>query len=169
MKCKYIVVLSLLALMTGCATSYSWKSNVPSTARKITVTTFRNESDLAEIGSLATRQILRELQREGTFKIVSTDEATLEIQGTVTKVSSSTVGHDRRQQMRLSASELKAVVEVTVVDRRNGTLLIDNRKYKPTVSFTTLQDKSTAERDAAGRLADELSKMVVDDLLNLKW
>lgn len=169
MKSKYSVVLSLLLLMTGCATSYSWKSAVPSTARKITVTTFRNESDMAEIGSIATRQILRELQREGTFKIVSADEAALEIQGTVLSVSAATVGYNRRQQMRLSAAEATAVVEVTVVDKRNGTLLINNRKYQPTVSFAALQDMTTAERDASGRLADELSKLVVDDLLNLKW
>lgn len=169
MKSKYIIVLSILALMTGCATSYSWKSNVPSTARKITVTTFRNESELAEIGSLATRQILRELQREGTFKIVSADEAALEIQGTVLNVTTAVVGYNRRQSMRLSAAEATAVVEVTVVDRRNGTLLINNRKYRPTVSFAALQDMTTAERDSSGRLADELSKMVVDDLLNLKW
>lgn len=169
MKSQFSLVLPLAVLLTGCATSYTWKSSVPASARKICVTTFRNESEMAEIGSIATRQILREIQREGTFKIVAAEDAALEIQGTVIAVSSSTVGYNRRHQMRLSASEATAVVEVSVIDKRNGKLLINNRRYSPSASFAALQDMSTAERDASGRLADELSKMVVDDLLNIKW
>lgn len=169
MKCQFSMVFSLAVLLTGCATSYSWKSSVPTSARKITVATFRNDSELSEIGSLATRQLLREIQREGTFKIVAAEDAALEIQGVVLSVSSDTIGYNRRQHMRISASEMTALVEVSVIDKRNGTLLINNRKYTPSVTLAALQDISTAERDASGRLADDLSRMIVDDLRNLKW
>lgn len=169
MKSKIPYIVAFVALLSGCASSYSWTNSVPSSARTITVSTFRNESDLAEVGSLATRQILREIQREGTFRIVPADEAAIEIQGTVLRVAANTVGYNRRQFMRLSAAELTGVVQVTVVDKRNGKLLINNRTYKPTASFSQLQDMVTSERDASGRMADELSRMVVDDLLNLKW
>lgn len=169
MKSKIPYLVAFAALLSGCASSYSWTNSVPASARSITVSTFRNESDLAEAGSLATRQILREIQREGTFRIVPADEAVIEIQGTVLSVGSKTVGYNRRQQMRVSAAEITGIVQVTVVDKRNGKLLINNRVYKPTASFAQLQDMVTAERDAAGRMADDLSRMVVDDLLNLKW
>lgn len=169
MNSKLIALISMTVILAGCASSYSWKNSVPTSARTISVATFRNESELAEIGSLATRQILREIQREGTFKIAPADQAAIEIQGTVLSVSASTVAYDRRQQMRLSASEATAVVEVSVIDKRNGKVLINNRKYRPKASYVTLQDSTTSERDASGRIADDLSRMVIDDLLNLKW
>ena len=46
---------------------------------------------------------------------------------------------------------------------------IDNRKYVANATFTAGQDRTTAVRDASGRLMDDLARQVVDDILNLKW
>ena len=48
--------------------------------RTVSVPTFRNETDVLELGAVATRQTLREFQREGTFRIASQDDAALEVQ-----------------------------------------------------------------------------------------
>lgn len=169
MKKQLLGVFTMVALLAGCASSYSWKSNVPHELRSVSVPTFRNESSLMEIGSICTRQILREFQREGTFKITSADDAVLEIQGVVKSVGSTNTGYNRANWMRLTSADMSAVVEVSVIDKRDGKVLINNRVYKPTVSLVALQDMTTAERDASGRLADELSRMVVDDVCKMKW
>ena len=68
-----------------------------------------------------------------------------------------------------SAEAAAALVQVTVVDRRSQKLLLDNRKYDASVTYSAGADSLNAKRDASGRLADELSRRVVDDILNLKW
>lgn len=162
-------ILVALCATCGCGTSYSWRSSVPGEMRTVSVPTFRNESSVNELGAVATRQILREFQREGTFRIRATGDAALEIQGVVKSASFGTIAYDRKIYGRLSASECRAEVEVSVIDKRNRKVLVDNRKYVATATFTSRQDRTTAMRDASGRLADDLARQVVNDLLNLKW
>ena len=161
--------LVLAFVLCGCGTDYRWRSSVPSSARTVCVPTFRNESEVMELGAIASRQILRELQREGTFKVAAEDDAAVEIQGTGKSASGMTNAYDRRTRLRMAAFDMTAVVEVSVIDKRTHKVLMDNRKYVARTSFTAGQDQTTAQRDASGRLMDDLSRQVVDDVLNLKW
>ena len=142
--------VALVGLVCGCGANYCWRPAVPAAMRTVAVPTFRNDSELQEAGAVAARQVLREFQREGTFKIRPTGEAALEIQGTV-------------------LSELVGEFAVSVIDKRLGKVLVDNRRYTARASFAVGQDLTTAQRDAAGRMAEDLARQVVDDVLNLKW
>jgi len=155
-------------LSCGCGANYCWRSSVPEGLRTIAVSTFRNESDVSELGAVATRQILREIQREGTFKIKRLDDAALEIQGVIKSAGAATVAYDRHGA-RTSARTLSALAEVSVIDKRAHKVLVDNRLYEANASVTVNQDATTAMRDASGRLMDDLSRQIVDDLLNMKW
>ncbi len=154
--------------LCGCAAHYAWQPKVKASMRSVCVPTFRNETKLSEIGAVAARQVLREIQREGTFAIAPAADAALEIQGVVKSVDSSVPVSSRRIYGRTSASEMTALVEVSVIDRREGRVLVENRLYRPRTTFMSGADLTTAQRDASGRLADDLAKQVVDDLLNLK-
>lgn len=160
-------VAVLACVVCGCA-GYSWRPSVPSEMRTVSVPTFRNESNVTELGSVMARQVLREFQREGTFSIRSTDESALEIQGVVKSAGSGASGYNRRSGLRLGSYDFTATVEISVVDKRNGKVLVDNRAYTATTTFTAGQDISTAQRDASGRLAEDLARQVVDDVLALK-
>ena len=166
-----ILSLALIALcaMCGCSSSYSWRPSVPEEVRTVSVPTFRNESNVSEFGAVATRQLLREFQREGTFRIRTTGDSALEIQGVVKAVSPMLAAYNRRQGGRVASYDVSATAEVSVIDKRRGKVLVDNRKYVANAAFTAGQDRTTAVRDASGRLADDLARQVVDDLLNLKW
>ena len=153
----------------GCSSSYAWRSSVPESARTVAVPTFRNESEVVEIGAIASRQLLREFQREGTFKIRAVGNAAIEVQGVIKSVSPAMIAYNRRQGGRIAAYDANAVVEVSVIDKRSGKVLVDNRRYVANAAFTAGQDRTTAVRDASGRLMDDLARQVVDDVLNLKW
>ena len=172
MKMKTIirqVVLGAAVLgVAGCA-SYRWTSGVPKEMRTVCVPTFRNETDVTELGAVASRQILREFQREGTFRVARADDAALEVQGVLKTEKADYVGGDRRTGMRHSVQSLIVEAEVSVIDRRNGKVLVNNRKYTATGAFTTGADMSTHKRDASGRVAEDLATQIVDDVLNLKW
>ena len=156
------------SVLCGCATEYSWRSRVPEDMRTVSVPVFRNETDITGFGTVAARQLLREFQREGTFRVAGKDDCAIEIQGLVKKTSS-TMGYDRSTGGRVSKFTLDAEVEITVVDKRNGKLLMDNKSYTAKTTFMSNDDYLTGRRDASGRLAEELARQVVDDVLTLKW
>ena len=166
---RLLLLLSLVGGLCGCGANYRWRPSVPSAMRTVAVPTFRNESDLQEVGAIAARQLLREFQREGTFKIRPTGDAALEIQGTVRAAASGSAAYDRRSGLRISGYELVGTFDVSVIDKRAGKVLIDNRTYTARAAFATGQDLTTAKRDASGRMAEDLARQVVDDVLNLKW
>ena len=163
------LALALGLVPCGCASSYSWKSSVPADVRTVSVPTFRNESEVMELGSVAARQISREIQREGTFRLVSEDDAALEIQGVIKSARLGYDASDRTIRRRMATYDFSATAVVSVIDRRTHKVLVDNRSYVARVVLTSGQDLSTAKRDASGRLMDDLSRQVVDDLLNMKW
>lgn len=164
-----LFVGAAIAMFSGCGTSYSWRSSVPESARTVSVPTFRNESSVSELGAVASRQILREFQREGTFKIRTGDDAAIEIQGVIKSASPGVVAYDRRSGLRVSAYKMTAEAEVSVIDKRTRKVLVDNRRYSATADFTAGQDMTTAQRSASGRVMEDLARQVVDDVLNLKW
>ena len=163
------VWIAVAFAVLGCASDYSWRSRVPERMRSVAVPVFRNESDITGLGSAAARQLLREFQREGTFRIADKDDCALGIQGVVRKSAVSTAGYDRGTGMRLSNCDLSADVEISVVDKTSGRLLVENRRYTAKTTFIENGDHLTAKRDASGRLAEDLARQVVDDVLSLKW
>jgi len=162
------MLVPLLAFAAGCA-SYSWRPAVPEGMRTVSVPTFRNESDVTELGDVVARQVLREIQREGTFTVARSDDAALEVQGIVKEASSSVVAYERRTGARNRERRFAMTASVSVVDRRGGKVLVDGRKYKASTSFLVNDDVVTGERDASGRLAEDIARQIVDDLLALKW
>ena len=162
-------LLAVSAAVCGCSSSYSWRSSVPEEVRTVSVPTFRNESNVSEFGAVATRQLLREFQREGTFRIRTTGDSAIEVQGVIKSVSPLLTAYDRRSGGRIAGYDVSATAEISVIDKRSRKVLVDNRRYVARATFTAGQDKTTAVRDASGRLADDLAQQVVDDILNLKW
>lgn len=166
---RNILLAAALLSAGGCATSYGWRPQVPESRRTVVVPTFRNESNVTELGSVMARQVLREFQREGTFRLAAAGDAALEVQGTVLGASATSELYDRRSGLRVHGGEMSADVLVSVVDKLDGKVVVDNRKYTARATYASGQDHDTALRDASGRLADDLSRQVVDDVLNLKW
>lgn len=166
---KFFFAFALVALSSGCAT-YKWTSDVPEDKRTVFVPVFRNESEVTELGNVVTRQILREFQREGTFKISTSSDCALEIQGvighaSISRVNSSIRDHANRRMERRFKSE----AFVSFIDKKSGKVLVDNRKYIGRTTFYGDRDVVTLQRDASGRIAEDIARQIVDDVLNLKW
>lgn len=166
MKMKIAVVSLLAAIGCGCA-NYSWKSAIPEGMRTVAVPTFRNESSVTGLGSAIATQTLREFQREGTFKIKPAGDSAIEIQGIVRDSDSHSVAYARKTGERNREYRLHATAIVSIIDKKSGKVLVDNRKYTATTSFLAGDDILTGERDATGRLAEEFARQILDDTLAL--
>ena len=159
----FVALAGLLAL-AGCR-SYSWRSGVPENLRRVAVPVFRNEGGTTEFGNVVARQVLREFQREGTMRITSGADAALEVQGVVKRTHTGVMAHDRVTGLRNRGYRFSAKIEVTLVDRTTGKLIFNNRPYHATTSYVGNDDELTGERDASGRLAEDLARQIVDDVL----
>lgn len=161
--------LAAALALCGCGANYSWRPSVPQEMRTVCVPTFRNETSVMELGAIASRQLLREFQREGTFKIRAEGDAALEVQGVLKSTSHDLLGYDRKSGGRVATRSFAVQAEISVIDKRGRKVLVDNRPYTAQTTFTAGQDRTTAMRDASGRLMDDLARQVVDDVLNLNW
>jgi hypothetical protein len=166
---KYLFALTVLGLSAGCAT-YKWTSDVPEDKRTVFVPVFRNDSEVTELGNVVARQVLREFQREGTFKISTPENCALEIQGIISstgleRVNSSNRDHTNRRRERRFTAE----ATVSFIDKKAGKVIVNNRKYVGRTTFYGDKDVLTLQRNASGRLAEDIAAQIVDDALNLKW
>ena len=161
------IVIAALAL-AGCA-NYRWTSPVPADMRTVSVPTFRNETELLELGAVATRQVLREFQREGTFKIASADDAAIEVQGVIKSASVGRIYFKREMSMRAFEQRLVVAADVSLIDRRSGKVMVNNRRYVAETTYFSDTDRATARRDASGRAAEDLARQIVDDVTSCRW
>ncbi len=162
------MLLAALALV-GCGTTYSWRSQVPERMRTVAVPTFRNESDVTELGAVAAGQVAREFQREGTFALRRAGDSATEIQGVIETALSHGRAYRRNTGMRNNEFTFTAQVKVSVIDKINSRVLIDNRVYRAETTYVANQDVLTGERNASGRLAEDLARQIVDDVTELDF
>ena len=164
----FLFAAAAVACGGGCA-SYSWRGAVPEDMRTVAVPVFRNEGDATGLGNAVAREVLREVQREGTFRIASIDDAAVEVRGSVKNAESSTVAYERRTGARNREHRFAATATVSFIDRKGGRVLVDNRKYRAETTFVANDDVLTGERNAAGRLAADIARQIVDDLVSLDF
>lgn len=161
---RWVLWLLPLAVLSGCA-AYRWTSDVPEEVRFVAVPVFRNEGDVTGIGAVMATQVLREFQREGTMRVSSVADCALEVQGTVKRTHLRTVAHDRVTGLRNRGYRATATVEVTLVDHRAGRVVFSRKPYRVETTLVGNDDELTGSRDASGRLAEELARRVVGDVL----
>ena len=154
MKFSCVAVFCALALaLSGCV-GYAWRSSVPQEKRSVFVGVFKNKSDITGVGNAVARQVAREFQREGTYRLSARDSAALEIQGTVDSVSSSLVALNRQTGHLHREYRMKGVARVSFIDRKAGRILVDDRVYNAYATFLNASDMITSKKDASERLAD---------------
>jgi len=138
---------------------------VPEELRTVAVPVFENASGYPEIDAVVTQYVLREFQREGTFKIRAVDNASLKLLGKLVKTDLLPLKYDRNYGSRTSEYRYTLVAEITLVERSTGKLLIDAMPIKASTTFLTHGDMLTGMQDAYPRIAKELSRSIVDAVL----
>lgn len=164
MKTKFLFLSLTALLLAGCA-NYRWTSRVPEEIRTVAVPVFENRTQAAELGPIVTQYTLREFQREGTFSIRRSGDSTIEVQGAIVNASRYHVSYDRSFGSRASEYRYIVTAEVSFVNKDTGKILVENRQYKAETTFQVQGDLLTGQRNAAARIAQELARQIVDDVL----
>ena len=156
-----------LAAVSGCA-AYRWTSDVPQHLRTVAVPTFENRTMSAELGPIVTQYVLREFQREGTFKIKRTGDSAIEVQGALVKATRGGLAFDRGHGYRASEYFYRVTAEVNFVNKKSGKVFL-TRKYNVETTFLTQDDLLTGQRNAAPRIGQEIARQVVDDAVSFDY
>ena len=160
------LALGSIALFSGCA-SYTWGTSVPADYRTVAVPVFENLTEVSEMGPTVTQYTLREFQREGSFKVVRTADAAIEVQGVIRKMTRLGIAYDRARGMRASEYRYEILADVTFVDRRTGKVLLERKGLQGETTFLTQSDLLTGQKNAAARIAQDLARQIVNEALAL--
>jgi hypothetical protein len=154
----------VLLFAAGCA-QYRVGSSVPEGLRTVAVPVFENASGFPEIGAIVTQYVLREFQREGTFKIDSLDSASLKLLGKLVKSDIQSINYDRNFGSRTSEYRYSLVAEITLIETSTSKLLLDDMPIKANTTFLTHGDMLTGLQDAGPRIARDLARAIADAVL----
>ena len=160
---KTLAVAALL-LQAGCA-SYSFRSNVPENLRTISVPVFENDSGFPELDAVVTQYVLREFQKEGTFKLARYENASVRLTGKLVSSRHESITYDRNYNSRASEYRYTVTVRISLWEAGSGKMLINNQPISAQTTFLTQGDMLTGLQDAYPRVAKELSRKIVDTVL----
>ena len=166
--CRLSPVVLSIAVVACCA-NYRWTSGVPEELRTVAVPVFENRTSSSELGPIVTQYVLREFQREGTFKLRRTGDSALEVQGSIVKASRDPAAFNRGYGSRASEYRYTVVAEVSLINKDSGKVLLNNRRYVAETTFLTRGDLLTTQRDAAARIAQEFARQIVDDVTSFPY
>jgi len=158
---RTVSLLLVAILLSGCGYKLGEIRPTPMRAvRTLAVPTFKNNTYEPRIEVLVADTVIKQLQQDGTYTIVSDDTADAILLGTVTKVERRSLRSVQNNVLATSEFGLTVTVSYQVVDRVTGAILMKSVVQGDTSFFST-NDLQTTERQAiplaAQRLAVDLS------------
>ncbi|MBO5940069.1 MAG: hypothetical protein J6R18_02590 [Kiritimatiellae bacterium] len=167
MKYLFATIMAAMAVfVSGCA-NYKWGTSVPEEYRKVAVPVFENLTEVSELGPVVAQYTLREFQREGSYRIVKPEDAAIEIQGVLRSFTRDGIAYDRSRGMRASEYRYVVMADVSFIDKRTGKILLERNGIKGETTFLTYDDLLTGQKNAAFRIASDISRQIVNEALSL--
>lgn len=156
--------LVLAFLVGGCA-GYQLGPATPAHLRHvktIAVPTFANTTLTPRIEALVTGTIIKQMQQDGTFRIVSEDQADAVLKGEIVGVNRSPARSVRGNVLATTEFNLSVAVRYSLVGRDGKPL--SSAGASGSTSFFRSSDVGTDERQALPLAAEELAKQLVSQL-----
>jgi len=158
---RTVSLLLVAFLLSGCGYKLGEIRPTPMrSVRTLAVPTFKNNTYEPRIEVLVADTVIKQLQQDGTYTIVSDDTADAILYGTVTKIERRSLRSVQNNVLATSEFGLTLTVSYEVIDRVTGALLMKSIVQGDT-SFFSSNDLQTTERQAiplaAQRLAVDLS------------
>lgn len=165
MKSLTVLLIATMCL-SGCGYKLGEIRPTPMrSVRTLAVPTFKNQTYEPRIEVLFADSLVKRLQQDGTYKIISDDMADAILVCTVVKVDRRSLRSVQNNVLATSEFGLRVEVNFEVQDRVTGALLMKNVAVGET-SFFSGNDLVTIERQAlsivAGKVADKIAVQVTE-------
>jgi hypothetical protein len=122
---RAIALLLLTISLTQCA-GYVVGSQKPSHLRnisKLAIPTFQNDTLEPRLGSLATNAVIKQVQNEGAYQIVSRDRAEAVMEARVSRIDRSQFRASRQNVLRSSQLQMRVTIAYSIREVATGRIL----------------------------------------------
>lgn len=136
--------------------------------RSIEVIPFHNQTLEPRLSDAVTQAMRERLQRDGTYRLATHDDADVTLTGTITGYSRKAVSFLRSDVITARNYRIEAIVHVVARDRVSGKVLLD----KNVNGYTLIRigtDLADAQRQSLPLLASDLARNVVEQLTEGAW
>lgn len=129
----------------------------------IAVPAFQNQTFLPHISALVTNTVIRQIQQDGTYRIVTEENADAVLKATILSVSRSPVRSVRGNVLATTEFNLGLTISYSLVDR-TGKVLIGPATITGATSFFVSADVTTEERQALPLAAEDVAVRMASQL-----
>lgn len=165
----FVCVAILVSLLCGCAGYRLGPTNsVAARDQSVFVEAFVNETIQPRLEDDFTLAVRRGLQREGTYRLGHRGDCAIIVRGVIQRYDRRGLSYDPTDLARVEDYNLSVVVHVTAEERSTGRRLLDTEVSAHT-QVRSVQDLTSAERQATPLLAAQMARKVVDLLVDGTW
>ena len=163
------LLVAALAL-TGCAGYQLGPTNgATAGARTVQIMPFSNQTLEPRLSETVTTEMRREVQRDGTFKLASQDEADIIVTGVIVNYGRVPLAFQPTDALTATDYSVRMAAMVTARERRTGKLLLNNQRVSGSTLVVVGQDLTSAERQALPLLAVDFARNATSLLANPPW
>jgi hypothetical protein len=162
---KTLCLLTLSFVLTSCA-GYHLGSQRPAHLANITklaVPTFDNQTLEPRLSSVVTNALIKQIQMDGSYQIVSKDDADAVLEGSIARVDRSQFRSVRRNVLRTSQLQMRLVASFSIKDTASGRPLHSGTTSGTSyviLSSNVQNSEAQALEDAAQRLANSIANEI---------
>ena len=164
-----LCAFALVTLSVGCAGYRLGPTNGMSAgARSVQVKLFQNETWEPRLSEPVATSLRRTIQQDGTFRLDTKGDADIILEGTITEFNRSGLSFDPRDVLTVRDYELVLNARFTATERATGKVILASSAAGRTV-IRAGADLSSAERQAAPLLAEDLARKITSALVDGSW
>jgi outer membrane lipopolysaccharide assembly protein LptE/RlpB len=151
-------------LISGCV-GYQLGSMLPGDIRTVHVPVFMNETEEPFLEVETTRAALREIQRDGSLRVATTDEADAVLTVTLLDLRLEALAFDRDRRAAAEEYRLLITAAATLTRRSDNQVVASIPRIEGEGTFIVSGDLTTSKQTAIPRASEDLAKRIIDRLL----
>jgi len=163
---KITYILPVLALVLGGCAGYHVGPVQPKYMggiKTLAVPSFKNETLIPRIEVLAADAVIRQIQQDGTYQVVSRDRSDAVLEGTILSVTRGSLRSLRENVLTTTEFSVTVQIKYNLVRRESGEE-IESRTVSGTTTFYTGEDPNEGERQAIPIAIQDAAKRMVSQI-----
>jgi hypothetical protein len=167
-SCLWAAVAALL-FASGCA-GYRMgpTAGFDAGSRTIRVNYFANHTLQPRLSEAVAQALRKRLQQDATYRLVSSGEADVVVDGDITRFERSPVSFQPGDVRTTRDEQIELAVKLVAADRLSGTNLLD-REIVGRMVVRLAADQTSAERQALTQLAEDFANRAAPLIVDGTW
>ena len=152
----------------GCAYQLGPTNGEFSGARSVQVNIFENKTIEPRLGEVVTTSVRKHLQKDGTYRLNTSGDGDIVVTGTIVDYRRMGLSYVSTDVITPQDYVVSLIAQVTARERGTGKVLLE-RKVAGHTTVRVGSDLSSAEREAAPLLAEDLARNITSLLVDGTW